>query len=263
MTRLSTTTCSNGTSTTVVPTPLVHAAASSLAELVSCALLTPAEVIKQNAQMVSSSTSPNATLSTLSRFRSQPLALWRGYTALAGRNLPFTGLQFPLFERLKQGIKRYRDERGLTRGTVVESGLVTAGSAGSAGAVAAVLTTPVDVVKTRIMLAAAGEASSSSSSSSSPSSSSGSSSTASKQGPKSGLVNAVGNSAARRSGRKSSWEVGQEIVAEKGFKGLWRGGALRGIWTFIGAGLYLGAYETGRVYLARRRGETVNEDELL
>lgn len=30
----------------------------------------------------------NATLQTLHRFQSNPLALWRGYAALAGRNLP-------------------------------------------------------------------------------------------------------------------------------------------------------------------------------
>ena len=173
-------------------------------------------------------------------------------------------MQFPLFERLKQSIKAYRDERGLTRGTVVESGVITAISAGSAGALAAVLTTPIDVVKTRIMLAAVDGPEEATS--------------CSKKG--SGLVDAQGKSQAKDTlksaarninpmasseakGRKSSWKIGQDIVAEKGFKGLWRGGALRGVWTFIGAGCYLGAYESGRVYLAARRGEKVDEDDLL
>ncbi|KAF5851191.1 hypothetical protein GGP41_004001 [Bipolaris sorokiniana] len=232
----------------VLPTPLIHASASSLAELVSCAILTPAEVIKQNAQMVSSSSSSasssstNATLQTLSKFRSNPLALWRGYTALAGRNLPFTAMQFPLLERLKESIKQYRDERGLTRGTIVESGCITAFSAGTAGAVAAVITTPIDVVKTRIMLAAGegpGEA---------------------KEGIKSAARDLIQEGG---KGRKSSWGIGREIVAEKGVKGLWRGGALRAVWTFVGAGLYLGAYETGRVYLASRRGDDISEEDLM
>ncbi|EDU40119.1 Mitochondrial carrier [Pyrenophora tritici-repentis] len=249
----------------ILPIAFVHASASSLAELVSCAILTPAEVIKQNAQMLpspspsssSSSSQPsptNATLSTLSKFRANPLALWRGYAALAGRNLPFTAMQFPLFERLKQGIKDYRDDRGLTRGTIVESGCITAVSAGAAGTVAAVITTPVDVVKTRIMLSAGDE---------SPSSSK-----ENKKSKSNGLVDAVGkskssSSASSNTPRRSSWQVGQEIVAEKGFKGLWRGGALRGVWTFIGAGLYLGAYESGRVWLAGRRGESVDEEDLM
>ncbi|KAG9186760.1 hypothetical protein G6011_09868 [Alternaria panax] len=258
----------------ILPIAFVHASASSLAELVSCALLTPAEVIKQNAQMVSSSSSlsQNATIQTLQRFRSNPLALWRGYAALAGRNLPFTAMQFPLFERLKAGIKAYRDEKGLTRGGIMEMGFITAVSAGSAGAVAAVVTTPVDVVKTRVMLAA-GDGGGSLSSTSSSSGEDGNSSKAhngSKGAGKSGLIDALGksssstvkNAASTVRGRKSSWAIGKEIVEEKGLKGLWRGGALRGVWTFIGAGLYLGAYESGRVWLASRRGENVDEGEL-
>ncbi|KZM22894.1 uncharacterized protein EKO05_0001290 [Ascochyta rabiei] len=239
-----------------LPTPVIHAAASSLAELVSCAILTPAEVIKQNAQMVSSDrSSSNATIQTLQKFRSNPLALWRGYASLAGRNLPFTAMQFPMFERLKQGIREYRDEKGLTRGTIVESGMITAFSAGSAGAVAAVITTPVDVLKTRIMLSAAsGEHGSDSARKNGTS----------NGGAKTGLVDALGESVKNsRQNQKSTWQITQEIVQEQGYKGLWRGGALRAVWTFVGAGLYLGAYESGRVYLAARRGENVDEADLL
>lgn len=151
-------------------------------------------------------------------------------------------MQFPLLERLKESIKQYRDERGLTRGTIVESGCITAFSAGTAGAVAAVITTPIDVVKTRIMLAAGegpGEA---------------------KEGIKSAARDLIQEGG---KGRKSSWGIGREIVAEKGVKGLWRGGALRAVWTFVGAGLYLGAYETGRVYLASRRGDDISEEDLM
>jgi solute carrier family 25 S-adenosylmethionine transporter 26 len=205
--------------------------------------------------MVRSGSASNATLQTLAKFRSNPLALWRGYAALAGRNLPFTAMQFPMFEKLKEVIRAWRKRRGSWTGSIWESGSVTAVSAGSAGAVAAVITTPIDVVKTRIMLAAADEAGSST------------------QAKGKGMVDALGKSVEETkgavkdmikgsSGRQSSWKIGQEILAEKGVKGLWRGGALRGVWTFIGAGLYLGAYESGRVYLAARRGEKVDEDDL-
>ncbi|KAH9870594.1 hypothetical protein IAQ61_006071 [Plenodomus lingam] len=244
----------------VLPIALIHAGASSLAELVSCAILTPAEVIKQNAQMVDTSTSnttaSNATIQTLKKFRSNPLALWRGYTALAGRNLPFTAMQFPMFESLKGKIRQWRDERGLTKGGIVESGWITAVSAGSAGAVAAVITTPIDVVKTRIMLSAGNE--------SPPSASASPSSSSSLKETKGGLVDALGNMRKQESkARRSGWAVGKEIVQKKGVKGLWRGGALRAVWTFVGAGLYLGAYESGRVFLAKRRGESVDEDDLV
>ncbi|KAF2706761.1 mitochondrial carrier protein [Pleomassaria siparia CBS 279.74] len=254
----------------LIPLPMLHAGASSVAELVSCAILTPAEVIKQNAQMVSSGSSTNATLQTLAKFKSNPLALWRGYTALAGRNLPFTALQFPMFERLKVAIRGYRDRRGLTTGTILESGSITAFSAGSAGAIAAVITTPVDVVKTRIMLSAVGDATAEASAAPNTA----------KKGSE-GLVDALGKSvesskatvksaanslnpllSAEEKGKKSGWKIGREIVKEKGFRGLWRGGALRGVWTMIGSGLYLGVYESGRIYLASRRGEHVDEADL-
>ena len=168
-----------------------------------------------------------------------------------------------MFERLKEGVRKYRDRRGLTTGTIWESGVITALSAGSAGAVAAVITTPVDVVKTRIMLSAAKD----------------SGAQASKGSAKEGLVNALGKSVesskdalkgAARSlksvgvgmGRKSAWGIGREIIREKGVRGLWRGGALRGVWTMVGSGLYLGVYESGRIYLAKRRGDNVNEADL-
>lgn len=174
-----------------------------------------------------------------------------------------------MFERLKEAIRKHRDQRGLTTGTILESGMITAFSAGSAGAVAAVITTPVDVVKTRIMLSAAEDAAHDASS------------RQAKNGPN-GLVDAFGKSvkptkdtvrnAARslnpllsdeRKGKQGAWKIGKDIVHEKGFAGLWRGGALRGVWTMLGSGLYLGVYESGRIFLASRRGEHISEEELL
>ncbi|KAJ9663784.1 hypothetical protein H2201_005505 [Coniosporium apollinis] len=260
----------------LLPQPVIHSVASSIGELVSCAILTPAEVIKQNAQMVDASKKggPNATIQTLRRFRSNPLALWRGYTALAGRNLPFTALQFPMFERLKEGLKNYRVRKGTRTGTLAESGLITAISAGTAGSIAAVVTTPIDVVKTRIMLAAGdGEPEKQ-----------GKSQRGSPQPLKAagnGLVDAMGKATQsgkdslsdaikhpvrtmtkKKDPRKSGITIGREILRKEGVKGLWRGGALRAVWTMIGSGLYLGVYESGRIYLAKRRGEDVKEEDL-
>lgn len=123
---------------------------------------------------------------------------------------------------------------------------MTAVSAGSAGSVAAIATTPIDVVKTRIMLSAAdsdqprGE-------------------TQKKvvkeleaQGrdPKAEIEKAQ---QAARGGRAGGLAVGREILRTEGLKGLFRGGALRGLWTALGSGLYLGVYESGRTYLEGRR----------
>lgn len=221
----------------LLPQPLIHAAASATAELVSCAILTPAEVIKQNAQMIDNSKTDrprvNATLQVMKRFQSNPIALWRGYTALASRNLPFTALQFPMFERVRVSIKRWRRERGLQSETLYESGIITAVSAGSAGSVAAVITTPIDVVKTRIMLAATKVA-------------------ADEQGTKSAkdtLVDATGKSLqstrdsikdgikniTKPPSEQTSMQIAREIINEHGVKGLFRGGALRGVWTMMGS----------------------------
>ncbi|KAG9954552.1 hypothetical protein KCU85_g20, partial [Aureobasidium melanogenum] len=260
----------------LLPQPIIHSAASSIAELVSCAILTPAEVIKQNAQMVDTAKGDkaNATLQTIAKFRSNPLALWRGYTALATRNLPFTALQFPIFERLKEGIKKHREDRGTRTNTLLENGLITAASAGSAGAFAAVVTTPVDVVKTRIMLAAASSAAEDQSQTTKsksnapvdamgrPLQSKGEGVKATLQNSKQGLKDAIQN-VAKPVSRKGSIQIAREIIADQGvIKGLFRGGALRAVWTLIGSGLYLGVYESGRVYLAQRRGEDIDEEDI-
>ena len=60
---------------------------------------------------------------------------------------------------------------------------------------------------------------------------------------------------------KGSMQIAREIMQEHGVKGLFRGGALRAVWTMLGSGLYLGVYESGRTYLADRRGEKAEQDE--
>lgn len=238
-----------GSSSPFFPQPVVHSAASAVAELVSCFILTPAEVLKQNAQMMCKQAMPSGsklstifrqsvTLQALRQFQ-RPAQLWRGYTALAARNLPFTAMQFPMYEHLKSSIKGHRKTNGTFTGGVLETAWTTAISAGTAGAVAAVLTTPVDVVKTRIMLAASGEVS--------------------EYEAKKRVENA------RRQGQslqklaiergvtnKSGLAVARDIFQENGFKGFFRGGALRAAWTALGSGLYLAVYDSGRVWLGDR-----------
>ncbi|KAM0178799.1 hypothetical protein ACHAPF_003502 [Botrytis cinerea] len=229
-----------GNNTPLIPQPFVHSAASAVAELVSCFILTPAEVLKQNAQMIrrpahSSKSEASVTMQALKQFK-RPSQLFTGYTALAARNLPFTAMQFPMFEHVKESIKNYRKQNGTMTGSLLETATITAVSAGSAGSIAAVITTPVDVVKTRIMLAAAGENSES------------------EAKKKIEEAKKRGQSIDNLGGKKKgSLTIAREVIAETGMRGLFRGAILRAGWTALGSGLYLGSYESGRVWLGDRR----------
>lgn len=227
-----------------------------MGELVSCFILTPAEVLKQNAQMVRKSPSTssientksrafdgNATVTALKKFNS-PAQLWRGYTALAGRNLPFTAMQFPMFEFLRSSIHMYRKRKGVFTGTLLESGLVTALSAGTAGSVAAIVTTPIDVLKTRIMLSAGNE---------SEIATHGREATPREIEVRGGELGRMKKAA--RASSQGALAITKEVFRADGARGFFRGGALRGLWTALGSGLYLGVYESGRRYLVERRVE--------
>ena len=120
--------------------------------------------------------------------------------------------------------------------TLAESRLVTAVSAGTAGAIAAVTTTPVDVVKTRVVLAATENAASEASASKPERSGSdglvdafGKTVRSGEEGVVSAAATLDPLASSEKKGRKSAIAIGREIVAGKGVKGLWRGGALRGV----------------------------------
>jgi solute carrier family 25 S-adenosylmethionine transporter 26 len=74
------------------------------------------------------------------------MELYRGWSITIIREVPFTVIQFPLWEAMK----RYRcNASGRQEVSGLEGGVL--GSV--AGAVAAGITTPLDVLKTRLMLA--------------------------------------------------------------------------------------------------------------
>ena len=108
----------------MLATPVAHASASALAEMAACLALAPSEVVKQNAQMLKSSSSSVPTSSvaksspSVQAFRNLVAGpgaarkLWAGYSALVARNLPFTALQFPVFEHVRAKVRRVRNGGG-------------------------------------------------------------------------------------------------------------------------------------------------------
>src|SRR3569833_313451 len=220
------------------PQPVIHSIASATAELSSCLILTPAEVIKQNAQMIRRQPEAGsaAASTSLRAFRMLQASeggvlrrLWSGYTALAARNLPVTAMQFPAFEAIRSRVWTWRDRRatrkeigGVVSGQgIVETGVVNGLSAAASGAFAAALTTPTDVVKTRMMLSTSEE----------------------------GQGKETRTAERRKSTRLSGFQVAKLVYHERGIRGLFRGGVFRMAWTAVGSGLYLGTYEAAKVWL--------------
>lgn len=281
----------------------MHSLASGTAELASCLVLTPAEVIKQNAQMLRSrgggggstggsggwrnSTSIQALRMVTqsqpgSRHGSAAHRLLTGYGALAARNLPFTALQFPMFEAIRRRLWEWRDDKGLVekdgsdggvgggerkipsgknvaRG-LMETGLVNATSAAVSGAIAAVVTTPTDVVKTRMMLSAGEEENGNHHQQQQQQ----------QKGQESGKQTCAASQAdkgpttrTKQKSKMSGWQVARLVYQERGLQGLFRGGFLRSSWTAVGSGLYLGTYEVAKVWLKGTDSDDGDGDDSL
>lgn len=234
-----------------LPHPVVHALSSSIAQLVNCAVVTPAEVLKQNAQMArthgatpgsprreTNKISSSSTIAVLRQLKRRPTQLWRGYTALAARDLPFTALQFPAFEYLR-GALMARRSRLMNGGEPIEGIFertwISALSAGIAGSAAAWLTTPFDVVKTRMMLEAGSGADDSLNA---------------KCGSEKSLAD-TRDQRGWRGRRRSVFQIGKEVFLSEGTSGLFRGASIRALLTVLGNGLYMGCYEGAKLYLQR------------
>ncbi|KAK5165573.1 S-adenosylmethionine transporter [Saxophila tyrrhenica] len=132
----------------------VHMLAASLGEVAACAVRVPTEVIKQRAQARQHPSSLSALTHILGQRKTHGFGymwkeLYRGWSITVMREVPFTVIQFPLWEGLKKWSLRQR--QGSKPADV--SGLESAAFGAVSGAIAAGLTTPLDVLKTRMMLA--------------------------------------------------------------------------------------------------------------
>jgi solute carrier family 25 S-adenosylmethionine transporter 26 len=135
-------------------TALKHMLAASLGEIAACAVRVPTEVVKQRAQAVQFAGSKEAFVHILRSYTGVRLVreLYRGGGVTLLREVPFTIVQFPLWEALKARHRTFFPSSTSSNSNTVGA-LPSAVYGSISGAIAAGVTTPLDVLKTRLMLA--------------------------------------------------------------------------------------------------------------
>ncbi|KAG0379175.1 hypothetical protein BGX24_001465 [Mortierella sp. AD032] len=194
------------TLTTVLPdpqhAPMVHMMSASGGEIAACFVRVPTEVIKQRMQTKQFQTTTAALKSVI--HNEGILGFYRGYFSTVAREIPFTCIQFPLYEYMKKTYALATQRREVDPWEAAICGSI-------AGGIAAAITTPLDVVKTRLML--------------------------SQRNPI-GVGGAP--SSAYYSGITSTFK---RILAEEGPRALFSGVGPRVMWISIGGSIFLGVYE--------------------
>ncbi|XP_032671771.1 S-adenosylmethionine mitochondrial carrier protein homolog isoform X2 [Odontomachus brunneus] len=167
---------------------LLHMGAATLSEMVACLIRVPVEVLKQRkqAQIVDQ------------KFLGLKL-LYRGYWSTVLRDAPFSIVQFPLWEYLKTSYSSHIERKIYP----MESAICGAIS----GGISAAVTTPLDVAKTRIMLAS-----------------------------RTSFLSELTIS-----------NVLYETYVENGFRGLFAGFVPRVTWITLGGFIFFGVYEEAKV----------------
>ncbi|POY71056.1 hypothetical protein BMF94_5983 [Rhodotorula taiwanensis] len=203
--------------------PVLHMVSASTGEVAACLIRVPTEVVKQRSQTSAKGTPGGSWAMAQNVWRTYGVrGFYRGFGSTVAREIPFTCLQFPLYERLKLFLAQRRTRTGL----VADLPAIEAAACGSlAGGVAAGLTTPLDVAKTRIMLSTRATASPS---------------------PSASLPSAPPPAST------SFPTVLRQIYTEEGIRALFAGVVPRVIWISAGGAVFLGVYESSKKALQGR-----------
>lgn len=179
--------------------PFIHMTGASIAEVVACLVRVPMEVVKQRRQTSVNSTQTSLKIA-INAYKADGLikGLYRGFGSTVLREIPFSFIQFPILEYLKKTYRiNFKNNLDLESYEVAVCGSI-------AGGTAAAITTPLDVVKTRIMLA--------------------------------------DRKLAKKNNLKISTMI-KTIYREKGVKGLFAGFVPRVIWITMGGCIFFGTYD--------------------
>lgn len=191
----------------IVPSLAIPPVAGAMGNLVSSAVMVPKELITQRMQAGAPGRSWQVLLATIERDGIG--GLYAGYSATILRNLPTGVLSFSSFEYLKAAVLSKSKKPNLQPMESVMCGAL-------AGAISAVLTTPLDVVKTRLMTQGVG-----------------------------------GNLASTSAAYKGFLSTFSRIWLEEGWKGLTRGVGPRVLHSSCFAALGYFAFETARLAILR------------
>ena len=152
--------------------------------------------------------------------------LWRGLAPTLWRDIPFSMAYWPLLEGAKRAIARAQREPDAPGATAARA----FGAGAGAGAVAALATTPFDVIKTRRQVqlyTAAGDACAA------------------------GARLLRGAAAGRGGGATSTWATLREVVASEGPSGLFVGATARVLKVAPACAIMIASYEGGKRYFDR------------
>lgn len=125
-----------------LPPAGVHMLAASSGEVMACLIRVPTEVVKQRMQ-AGLGTSISSTLKSIMAIDGIG-GLYKGFGITLMREIPFSLVQFPLYEKMKSTIA-YLTNRPTHSYESAICGSIS-------GGIAAAVTTPLDVIKTRLML---------------------------------------------------------------------------------------------------------------
>ncbi|CAL7938956.1 unnamed protein product [Xylocopa violacea] len=171
---------------------LLHMGSASLSEMVACLIRVPVEVLKQRKQAL-----------ILEKVSFNPRMLYCGYWSTVLRDMPFSFIQFPIWEKFKKIWSRYIGREILPLESAVCGAI--------AGGISATVTTPLDVIKTRIMLSCRNE----------------------------------------KPSKLKMLYVLKDAYKEKGLRGLFAGVGPRVIWITLGGFIFFGTYDAARSIITK------------